>query len=93
MDWFELITTRGRWLRNVEAEFRCGEFRISWVSLDPGEDVAILIDRAQNLAYLNRPLDECQILAAQHQYVLALPESKGLIARVKRFLISIALNH
>ena len=55
--------------------------------------MAVLIDCAQNLAYLNRPLDECQILAAQHQYVLALPEPKGLIARVKRFLISIALNH
>jgi hypothetical protein len=92
MSWFELITTHGRWLRNVEAEFRRGEFKLSWLSLGPDEDVAVLIDRHANVAYLNRPFAECQILASRHQYELFIPgpEPKSMIDRIERVLDQIA---
>jgi hypothetical protein len=88
VSWYELITTHGRWLRNVEAEFRRGEFKVSWVRLDPGEDIAVLIDRLENLAYLNKPLEECQILAAQHDYELVMPRKQGesFVEHIEKFL-------
>ncbi len=92
VSWYELITSRGRWLRNVQVSFVRGEFKVSWVRLDPDEDAAVLIDRFENLAYLNRPLGECQILAAQHGYELVLPRQDGesLIEQIERFFSSTA---
>jgi hypothetical protein len=70
MSWWNVITTNGRLLTDVQATFERGEFRVSWPRLEPTEDIAILIDRSRNLAYLNRPFDVCQLLAFLHQYEL-----------------------
>lgn len=91
MSWHELITTRGRWFRNVHVSIVRGEFTVSCVRLDPGEDTAILIDRLENLAYLTKPFGKCQILAAQHGYELVMPRQDGetLVEQIERFLSSV----
>lgn len=77
MGWHELITTRGRCLRNVEGSLERGQFKVYWARLDDQEEAAVLIDRLQNCAYISKPFDECQILAAIHGYELALPRRDG----------------
>ena len=91
MGWHELITTRGRWLRNVEVSIEHGEFKVCWVRLGPDEDAAVLIDRASNCAYINKPFDECQLLAAMHGYELALLREDGesFLDHIEKFLASL----
>ena len=91
MSWHELITTRGRWLRNVEVSIERGEFKVFWVRLDPDEDAAVLIDRAKNCAYINKPLGECQLLAALHGYELAVLREDGesFLEHIEKFLASL----
>jgi hypothetical protein len=91
VSWHELITTRGRWLRNVEVSFERGEFKVFWVRLDPDEDAAVLIDRANNCAYINKPFSECQPLAAIHGYELTVfsKDGESFLEHIERFLGSI----
>ncbi len=83
-----MITTRGRLLRGFQVNFVDGEIRISWVKLEPGEDIALLVDRAHNVVRLYAPLDECRTLAAQHNYELAVPQEprERFVTYFKRFL-------
>ncbi len=90
VSWHELITTHGRWLRNVHVSFAHGEFKVFWIRLDPGEEAAVLIDRLENLAYISKPFKECQLLAAQHGYELVQqrkPES--FVERIEKFLVGL----
>jgi hypothetical protein len=87
MSW-KMITTRGRLLRDIQVKFVDGEIRISWVRLEPGEDIAVLVDRAHNVVRLYAPLDECRTLAARHNYELVVPHKpeETFVAYVERFL-------
>ena len=87
----ELITTRGRWLRNVEVSFERGEFKVCWARLDPDEDAAVLIDRSRNCAYINKPFQECQLLAARHGYELERLNEDGesFLEHIEKFLASL----
>ena len=91
MSWHELITTRGRWLRNVGVSFERGEFKVCWARLDPDEDAAVLIDRALNCAYINKPFQKCQHLAAMHGYELVLLSEDGesFLEHIEKFLASL----
>ncbi len=83
-----MITTRARLLRGFQVNFVDGEIRISWVKLEPGEDIALLVDRAYNAVRLYAPLDECRTLAAQHNYELIVPQKQAgnFVSYEERFL-------
>ncbi len=85
-----MITTRGRLLRGLQVNFVDGEIRMSWarVKLEPGEDIAVLVDRAYNVARLYAPLDECRTLAAQHNYELVAQhkQAETFVSYAERFL-------
>ncbi len=76
MSWWSMITTKGRLLQDFLVSFRDGELYISWVRLEQGEDIAILIDRLNNQARLYAPLGDCRVLASRHQYELVFPSPK-----------------
>jgi hypothetical protein len=89
MSWWVMITTKGRLLQDFIVSYVDGEIRVSWVRLEEGEDVAVLIDRLNNKARLYVPLDEAQPLAARHQYELIIPqrvERETFVAHIERFL-------
>jgi hypothetical protein len=83
-----MITTKGRLLTDFLVSFRDGELHVSWVKLEEGEDIAILLDRLHNQARLYAPLGDCRQLAALHQYELVFPpeESETFVSRVERLL-------
>ncbi len=85
---WEMITTRGRLLRGFQVNFVDGEIRISWVKLEPGEDIALLVDRERNSVRLYAPLDDCRTLAARHNYELIVPQKQegNFVSHEERFL-------
>jgi hypothetical protein len=83
-----MVTTRGRLLRGFTVAFRDGEIHIAWVRLKPGEQVAVLLDRAHGQARVYAPLDICKELALQHGYELVVRRKQGetLVEHLERFL-------
>src|SRR5262249_7818567 len=77
MTWWRMITTKGRLLDNFRLTFADGEIWISCVTLEAGEQMAVLIDRLNNKARLYAPVDECRRLASRHQYELVDPVRHG----------------
>jgi hypothetical protein len=87
MPW-EIITDRGRWLRGVQVRFEGGVLHVAWVRLEPGERIAILLDRQTDQVRLYAPLDECQELALRHGYELVMPrkERESFVEHIEKFL-------
>jgi hypothetical protein len=88
MSWWVMITTTGRLLTNVHLAFLEGEIRLYEYRLKEGEDVAILLDTYHNKARIYRPFDECERLAALHQYELFIrrnPE-ETFVSHIERLL-------
>jgi hypothetical protein len=88
MSWWVMITTTGRLLTNFEVSFGGSELHISWVKLEDGEDIAILLDSCHNNARIYPPFDECERLAALHQYELFVrrnPE-ETFVSHIERLL-------
>jgi hypothetical protein len=88
MSWV-MVTTFGRLFdRGVVVQIWPDEIRVLCMRLSPGEEVAFLIDRDTNQAYLGTtPLDVAQAPALQRQYELALPEKpEPLVNRISHFL-------
>jgi hypothetical protein len=83
-----MITTRGRLLRGFTVAFRDGELHVAWVRLEPGEEIAILLDRQIDQARLYAPLEECQELALRHGYELTMPRKQGesFVEHIENFL-------
>ncbi len=91
-----MITTKGRLLQDFLVSFRDGELYVSWVRLEEGEDIAILIDRLHNQARLYAPLGDCRVLASRHQYELVFPppkEEETFFARIDGLLQRIGPIH
>jgi hypothetical protein len=65
------------------------ELRITGLTLEDNENIAVLIDRSKNQARLYAPLRECRRLAALHYYELFIRSRKPqetLTDHVQRFL-------
>jgi hypothetical protein len=88
MSWWVMITTTGRLLTNVHLAFLDGEIRLYEYRLQEGEELAILMDTYSNKARIYRPFDECERLAAIHQYELFIrrnPE-ETFVSHIERLL-------
>jgi len=91
MSWWSMITTNGRLLQDVCVDFTKGkdELRIIGLTLEDGDDIAILIDHSRNQARLYAPFGDCTRLAAQHYYELFIRSRKPqetFTDHVERFL-------
>jgi hypothetical protein len=65
------------------------ELKVTGLTLEDGESIAVLIDRSKNQARLYAPLRECRILAALHYYELFIRGRKPqetITDHVQRFL-------
>ena len=94
MSWWSMITTQGRLLQGVCVDFTKGELRIVGLTLEEGEEIAVLIDHLCNQARLYAPLKDCQRLAALHYYELVGPRrpQETLTDHIQRFLSMIQRN-
>src|SRR5262245_44413857 len=75
MSWWVMITTQGRLLENLLVDFFHDEILITGARFQEGEGPAILIDQFHKKARIYLPLEECQRLAALHQYELLYREA------------------
>jgi hypothetical protein len=86
MSWWSIITTKGRLLQHVCVTYVGGELRVVGLTLERGEQPAILIDRFNNNARLYVSLEECQRLATLHRYELVLNRCETSLDIIRGFL-------
>jgi len=90
MSWWVMITTNGRLLQNLLVDFYQDEMRVTGARFEEGEGPAILMDQFHKKARIYVPLEECQRLAALHQYELFYRQGEDdreeLVAHIHRVL-------